>query len=130
MTGHAGLASKSPPRIPSCGAGQRSQGQRAAFFGAAETCPAPARHQPPTNRKDTGMQPAEQSARMARPAGQATPEIDLGIAAAAIARHIADRDEGAIRNLIHGLEHKTGPWSVDPWRLVEHLAVNAIEQRG
>lgn len=73
------------------------------------------------------MQAGEMSARMARPAGQADPpDHHITVVASAIAGHIADRDEGAIRRLVNDLEHGLGVWRVNPWRLIEHMAVTAI----
>ncbi len=45
------------------------------------------------------------------------------VAAIVLSQHIADGDEGAVRRYVHELEHGTGPAQVDPWRLLERLAL-------
>ena len=40
------------------------------------------------------------------------------IAAGEIAGLIRAADTGALKRTIHGLEHRLGPWVVDPWRLL------------
>jgi hypothetical protein len=43
-------------------------------------------------------------------------------AALKLAGHVAESDLGAVRRFVNDLEHGRGPWDVNPWRLVEHLA--------
>jgi hypothetical protein len=51
------------------------------------------------------------------------------IVAGELTRHIAEGDAGAVRRFVHELEHGLGAWTVDPWRLLEHVAERLIGQR-
>jgi hypothetical protein len=46
-----------------------------------------------------------------------------------LAGHVAAGDVGAVRRFVNELEHGLGPWHVNPWRLVEHLANVAMRLR-
>jgi hypothetical protein len=72
-----------------------------------------------------GRPPLEQLAvgdRLAVPAGTEPVDMHEPHAALLLAGHVARGDLGAVRRMVHGLEHDLGPWSVNPWRFVEHLA--------
>jgi hypothetical protein len=45
------------------------------------------------------------------------------------AGHIRAGDAGAVRRLVHEIEHGLGPWSVEPWRLIEHMAEHLARGR-
>lgn len=47
----------------------------------------------------------------------------VDLAALLLDQRIADGDEGAVRRYVHELEHGLGPLQVDPWRLLERLAL-------
>lgn len=48
------------------------------------------------------------------------------LAAMKLAALVRAGDTGSVRQLVNELEHRTGPWQVDPWRLVEAAAGLAI----
>ncbi len=75
------------------------------------------------------MQPGENADRMARSA-DASPRDDthVKVAAAALARCVVDRDEGAVLRFVNQLEHGLSAWQVNPWRLIEHLALSPIRR--
>ena len=81
------------------------------------------------------VRPVEQLAvgdRLAVPSGTSPAALAEEHAALRLAGHIAAGDLGAVRRLVHELEHDRGHglWDVvDPWRLVEHLADLTIRQR-
>jgi len=71
------------------------------------------------------VRPVEQLAvgdRVAVPAGAEPVVLAEEHAALKLAGHIAEGDVGAVRRFVNEVEHGFGPWSVDAWRLIEHLA--------
>jgi hypothetical protein len=69
--------------------------------------------------------PLEQLAvgdRVAVPAGAEPVVLAEEHASLKLAGHIAESAVGAVRRFVNDLEHGRGPWDVNPWRLVEHMA--------
>jgi hypothetical protein len=50
------------------------------------------------------------------------------VAAVRLAGHVGAGDKGAVLRFVHELEHELGPWAVNPWRLIEHMAAMAIRR--
>jgi hypothetical protein len=66
--------------------------------------------------------------RMAVPAASHPPAIGQHEHSSAIQieEHFRAGDLGAIRRHIVELEHGLGPWTANPWRLLEHLCARGI----
>jgi hypothetical protein len=101
---------------------------------AGEMHPATADRMPAAIRygEAEDVRPVEQLAvgdRLAVPSGTSPAALAEEHAALRLAGHIAAGDVGAVRRFVNELEHGRGPWDVDPWRLVEHLADLTIRQR-
>jgi hypothetical protein len=67
---------------------------------------------------------------VAVPAGAEPPVVlHEEVAAVRLAGHVGTGDQGAVLRFVHELEHELGPWAVNPWRLIEHMADLAIRRR-